>query len=64
MVLDNGILVADNDEEALYLAIEKIHDQSAVETEAMCRASDRIVQAYSSAGMAQAYEKIYDETCA
>ena len=61
VVLDNGILVADNDEEALYRAIEKIHDQTTDETEAMCRASDRIVQAYSSAGMAKAYEKIYDE---
>lgn len=63
VVQDNGILVPDNDEEALYQAIEKIYKQSAEETEIMCAASDRIVQSYSSKAMAQAYENIYSEMC-
>ena len=63
VVRDNGILVPDNDEDALYRAIETIYEQSAEETEKMCRASDRIVQNYSSKAMAQAYEMIYSEMC-
>ena len=63
VVQDNGILVPDNDEEALYQAIEKIYEQSAEETEKMCAASGRIVENYSSKGMSAAYEKIYSEMC-
>lgn len=63
VVQDNGILVPDNDEDALYEAIEKIYEQSEEETQKMCLASDRIVQRYSSKEMALAYEKIYSEMC-
>ena len=63
VVQDNGILVPDNDDEALYRAIEKIYNQSEEETKNMCVASDRIVENYSSKAMAQAYEKIYSEIC-
>lgn len=63
VVQDNGILVPDNDEEALYQAIEQIYKQSPEETQKMRAASDRIVQNYSSKAMAQAYENIYSEMC-
>ena len=63
VVQDNGILVPDNDEEALYQAIEKIYEQSAEEKEKMCAASGRIVENYSSKTMARAYENIYSEMC-
>lgn len=61
VVQDNGILVEDNDEEALYQAILKIYKQSAEETKKMSDASLRIVQSYSAESMARAYEKIYQE---
>lgn len=61
VVQDNGILVADHDEEALYRAIEKVLNQSPEQMTAMCRASERIVQSYSSQGMARAYEAIYQQ---
>ena len=61
VVLDNGILVADNDENALFEAMEKIYNQTQEETEKMCVASNRIVQNYSSKAMARAYENIYSE---
>ena len=60
VVLDNGILVPDNDEEALYQAIMRIYSQSAEENRKMAEGSRWIVQAYSSEAMARAYEKIYD----
>lgn len=60
VVQDNGILVPDNDEEVLYEAIKKIYSLSAEEAHCMEDASQRIVQAYSSAHMARAYELIYD----
>lgn len=63
VVKDNGILVPDNDEDALYKAIEKIYEQQEEETQKMCLASDRIVQRYSSKEMAKAYEEIYSEMC-
>lgn len=63
VVQDNGILVPDNDEDALYGAIEKIYEQSVEETRAMCAASGRIVQRYSSKEMAKAYERTYSEMC-
>lgn len=63
VVKDNGILVPDDDEEALYTAIEQIYEQSEEATAAMCKASSRIVQSYSSEEMACAYEKIYEELC-
>ena len=63
VVQDNGILVPDNDEEALYRAIEAIYAQSAEQTAAMCGASHRIVQGYSSETMAREYEAIYNEMC-
>lgn len=61
VVRDNGILVPDNDEDALYRAMETIYTQAPEERHAMCQASDRIVQGYSSKNMARQYEKIYEE---
>ncbi len=61
VVRDNGILVPDNDEDALYRAIKTIYTQTPEETQAMRQASDEIVQGYSSKNMARQYEKIYDE---
>lgn len=61
VVRDNGILVPDNDEDALYRAMETVYNQTPEQREAMCHASNRIVQAYSSEEMARKYEKIYDE---
>jgi len=61
VVQDNGILVPDNDEDALYRAMETVYTQTPEQTQAMCQASDRIVQGYSSKNMARQYEKIYDE---
>lgn len=61
VVKDNGILVADNDEEALYQAILSIYKQDEKKSKAMCEESQRIVQDYSSERMAQKYEKIYQE---
>lgn len=63
VVQDNGILVPDNDEDALYRAMERIYEQPEAETAAMCSASNRIVQRYSSKEMARAYEEIYREMC-
>ncbi|MBQ8797849.1 MAG: glycosyltransferase family 4 protein [Oscillospiraceae bacterium] len=63
VVQDNGILVPDNNEDALYDAIEKIYEQSEEETAKMCAASGRIVENYSSKAMARAYENIYSEMC-
>lgn len=60
VVQDNGILVPDDDEEALHQAIMKIYSQSTEEAHRMGDASKRIVQAYSSEHMARAYEMIYD----
>jgi len=61
VVQDNGILVPDNDEEALYQAIYRIYKQNAQNAEEMSKASKRIVQSYSSENMAREYEKIYSE---
>ena len=60
VVKDNGILVPDNDEEALYQAILKIYRQTKEEQQEMRNASLRIVHAYSSEAMARKYEMIYD----
>lgn len=59
VVKDNGILVPDGDEDALYDAILRIYSQPAEAYQAMCEASGRIVQAYSNKAMARAYEAIY-----
>ena len=61
VVKDNGALVPDNDEEALYQSILGIYRQSAEETKRMSEASLRMVEEYSSEHMARAYEKIYQE---
>lgn len=60
VVQDNGILVPDDNEEALYQAIMEIYSQSSEEAKRIEDASRRIVQAYSSEHMAHAYEMIYD----
>ena len=60
-VRDNGYLVPDNDEEALYQAIWRIFNQDTEQTDVMCEASKRIVQEYSSKNTARQYEKIYQE---
>lgn len=61
VVQDNGILVPDNDEDALYRAMETVYNQPPEQTQAMSKASHRIVQSYSSETMARRYEQIYDE---
>ena len=61
IVRDNGALVEDNNEDALYNAIEHIFTQSLETMESMCKSSKRIVQDYSSENMARAYERIYNE---
>lgn len=63
VVKDNGILVPAGEEDALYEAILSVYRQTPEKRTAMEQASLRLVQAYSSAGMARAYEKIYDEMC-
>lgn len=61
VVRDNGILVQDNDEEALYSAILKIYEQSEEERKRMSNSSLEIVKDYSSEEMARKYEEIYQE---
>lgn len=63
VVKDNGILVPAGEEDALYEAILSVYGQTPEKRAAMEQASLRLVQAYSSAGMAREYEKIYDEMC-
>jgi len=63
VVKDNGILVPAGDEESLYKAIETVYYQNTAQKDAMRQASLRLVQAYSSTGMAREYEKIYNEMC-
>ena len=63
VVKDNGILVPAGEEDALYEAILSVYRQTPEKRAAMEQASLRLVQAYSSAGMAREYEKIYDEMC-
>lgn len=63
VVQDNGLLIPPGDDEALYTAIKQIYTQGKEATQAMSRASLRIVQNYSSEHMARAYEKIYLEMC-
>lgn len=63
VVRDNGILVPAGDEEALFRAIETVYRQCPEEIAAMSQASLRLVQDYSAAGMARAYEEIYHEMC-
>lgn len=63
VVQDNGILVPDNNEEALYQAIETIYRQTPEEAAARQHASGRLVQGYSSQAMARAYEDIYKQMC-
>lgn len=63
VVQDNGILVPAGDEEALYQAIMKVYEANKEQRDAMRQASLRIVKGYSSAGMARAYEKTYNEMC-
>ena len=63
VVKDNGILVPAGEEDALYEAILSVYGQTPEKRVAMEQASLRLVQAYSSAGMAREYEKIYDEMC-
>ena len=63
VVQDNGLLVPAGDEDALFEAMLKMYGQSREEKDAASQASLRIVEAYSSEGMARAYEKIYNELC-
>lgn len=63
VVQDNGILVPAGDEDALFSAILEIYQQTQSQRDAMKQASLRIVEGYSSEGMARAYEKIYNELC-
>ena len=61
VVQENGILVPDHDEEALYKAMERVYTQDKTGMENMCRKSLELVQNYSSQKMARAYEMIYGE---
>lgn len=61
VVQENGFLIPDNDEDALYRAIWQVYHSTANEKKSMSMASQRIVQGYSSESMARQYEKIYDK---
>ena len=61
VVKQNGILVDDNDEEALYDAIVRIYKQNDEQRNQMSAVSRALVQNYSSERMARQYEKLYEE---
>ena len=63
VVQDNGILVPDNDESALYDAMEKMRDATACEIQNMSKASRTLVTGYSSESMAKQYMQLYSKMC-
>lgn len=63
VVRDNGILIPDGDEEALYLAMKAIKEQSKESTERMREAGFRIVKSYSAEQMGRKYLTVYEDLC-
>lgn len=61
VVKTNGILVPDNDAEALFAAMRQIMLASEEQYDKMSQASIAIASQYSSAAMANSYMKIYEE---
>jgi len=57
---DNGILVADDDEDGLYAAMKKLRDNRELRL-AMGRKSLEMVQSYSASEMAAKYAALYEE---
>jgi glycosyltransferase involved in cell wall biosynthesis len=57
---ENGILIADDDEEGLYLAMKVLRDDNALRL-SKGNKSLEMVQAYSAKSMAKGYSAIYDE---
>lgn len=58
---DNGFLISDNDENALYDAMKKVITMSCEERSALGIASVKLVEGYSAEKMTRRYEKIYCE---
>lgn len=63
VVQDNGILVPDGDEEALYRAMKTVKEQDAAVTARMEQAALRVVQPYAASYMGQRYVALYDALC-
>lgn len=61
VVRNNGYLVDDYDEDALFDAIVRIYEQSSEQYKKMSDESRLIVRDYSSEKMARLYEEIYEE---
>jgi glycosyltransferase involved in cell wall biosynthesis len=57
---ENGILIADNDEEGLYSAMKKLRDNVKLRQEKADK-SYKIVQAFSAKQMTKEYSTLYDE---
>jgi glycosyltransferase involved in cell wall biosynthesis len=60
IVQDNGILVADDDEDGMFAAMKKLRDNDELRR-LMGRKSLEMVQAYSASEMAAKYAALYDE---
>jgi glycosyltransferase involved in cell wall biosynthesis len=58
---ENGILIADNNEEELYSAMKRLRDDPELRRE-MAEKSYEMVQAFSAEQMAEKYSELYDET--
>ena len=63
VVQDNGILVPDGDEEALYRAMKIVKEQDTAATARMEQAALRVVQPYAASYMGQRYVALYDALC-
>ena len=61
IVKDNGILIPDNDDNALLCAMKKLLECEDSEVELLEKSSRKIVQDYSSNEMAKKYGEIYSE---
>ena len=61
IVKDNGILIPDNDDNALLCAMKKLLECEDSEVELLEKSSRKIVQDYSSNEMAMKYGEIYSE---
>lgn len=59
IVKANGVLVPDNDDDALYKAMESVMLLPSEEYQSMCQKSGRIVENYSSNEMAKKYYEVY-----
>ncbi|MBQ3504700.1 MAG: glycosyltransferase [Oscillospiraceae bacterium] len=63
VVKGNGLLVPDNDENALYIAMEKMISATNCEMDAMSRISKSLAMRYSSKTMACQYMDLYINVC-